>query len=237
MKLVYGAEAAVLEDTLVIADLHLGMERGLFRKGIRFGGLADFLIEKTLILLRETGCRRLAILGDVKENVVGVEQEVFRYFDAIRPHAEITVCRGNHDGNLERVPGIKTAGPGGLVLHGAGLFHGHAWPSPALMRCRTMLMGHNHPQLTFFEGGKKEPRPVWLFCPPDRKGISAKYGRHNPGLRLVLMPSFNPLLGNDIGKTGGLGPVFRNGLFSWGEAAVYSLNGARLGTVREIARA
>jgi hypothetical protein len=63
-----------------------------------------------------------------------------------------------------------------------------------------------------------------------------KYPKSNPGAQLLVMPSFNPLLGNDIEKIGGLGPVFRNKIFSWDKASVYSLGGIRLGTVREIAR-
>lgn len=234
MKFVSGAEAAVLKDALVIADLHLGMERELLRRGARITGLTDHLIGKTLSLLRKTGCKKLIILGDIKENVVSVGDDAFRYFDSIRPYAEITVCRGNHDGNLERIPHIKIVGPEGFVLQGAGLFHGHAWPSPKLMECRTILMGHNHPQLTFSEGGKKGPHPVWLFCPPHRKMVSEIYGKFNDGLRLVVMPSFNPLLGNDIGKFGGLGPLFSNKLFKMDTAIVFTLYGIRLGMVKEV---
>jgi len=236
MKFVSGAEAAVLNGSLIIADLHLGMERQLLQRGIRIGDFTDYLIDKTLLLLRETRCRKLLILGDIKENVVATEGEVHRYFDSIFPHASVTVCKGNHDGNIERIQGLNVAGPEGMVLHGTGFFHGHAWPAPELMECKTIVMSHNHPQLTFFEGGKKEPRPVWLFCPPFKANIRKKYPKFNPAAQLLVMPSFNPLLGNDIEKIGGLGPVFRNRLFLWEKASVYSLDGMRLGTVREIAR-
>jgi hypothetical protein len=236
MRFVTGFEAALLKDTLIICDLHLGMERQLFQRGVRFGGLTDFLIEKTLALLSKTKARRLVILGDIKENVVAVESEARRYFESVSPHAEIIVCKGNHDGNLERIASIKTVGPEGFVLHNTGLFHGHAWPVPELMQCETILMGHNHPQLTFFESGKKEPRPIWMFCPPNNKKINARYGHFNDGIRLVLMPSFNPLLGNDISAMGGLGPLFRNKLFKWEGAIVYTLGGTRLGTVDEVVR-
>lgn len=236
MKFVSGAEAAVLKDSLIIADLHLGMERQLFQRGIRIGDFTDYLIDKTLHLLRKTRCKKLLILGDIKENVVATEGEVHRYFDSIFPHAQVTVCKGNHDGNIERIQGIHVAGPGGIVLHGTGLFHGHAWPAPELMGCKTIAMGHNHPQLTFFEGGKKEPRPVWLFCPPLKSKMMRKCPSSNPAAQLLVMPSFNPLLGNDIEKIGGLGPVLRNRIFLWEKAMVYSLDGMRLGTVREIAR-
>jgi metallophosphoesterase superfamily enzyme len=97
-------------------------------------------------------------------------------------------------------------------------------------------MGHNHPQLTFFDSGKKEPHPVWLFCPQLKANARKKYPESDARAQLLVMPSFNPLLGNDIEKIGGLGPVFRNKIFSWGRASVYSLGGIRLGTVREIAR-
>lgn len=236
MKFVSGFEAAVLNDFLIIADLHLGMERQLFQRGIRIGDFTDHLIDKTLFLLRKTRCKKLVILGDIKENVVATEGEVHRYFDSILPQASVTVCKGNHDGNIERIQGLHVAGPEGMSIHGIGLFHGHAWPSPELMKCKAIVMSHNHPQLTFFEGGKKEPRPVWLFCPQLKSNARKKYPGSNPDARLLVMPSFNPLLGNDIEKIGGLGPVFRNRIFLWEKAMVYSLDGMRLGTVREIAR-
>ncbi len=236
MRFISGFEAALLKDTLIICDLHLGMERQLFHRGIRIGSLNDFLIEKTLALLSKTKARRLVILGDIKENVVAVESEVRRYFESVSPHAEITVCKGNHDGNLERISSIETIGPEGFVLHSTGLFHGHAWPAPGLMQCETVLMGHNHPQFTFFESGKKEPHPVWMFCPPGNKKIRKRYPQSNGGIRLVVMPSFNPLLGNDISSMGGLGPLFRNKLFKWEGAIVYTLHGIRLGTVDEVVR-
>ncbi|MDD2655737.1 MAG: metallophosphoesterase [Candidatus ainarchaeum sp.] len=236
MKFVSGAEAAVVEDSLIIADLHLGMERELFRRGIRIGDFTDYLIDRTLLLLRETKCRDLIVLGDIKENVVSLEGEVRRYFNSVLQHASVTVCKGNHDGNIERISGIKTVGPEGFVLHGVGMFHGHAWPAPELMRCKTILMGHNHPQLTFFEGGKKGPRPVWVFCPPLKSAIRKKYPSLRKYPQLVLMPSFNQLLGNDIERFGGLGPIFRNKLFKMSRAIVYTLHGTRLGTVEEVTK-
>ena len=236
MRFVSGAEAAVLKDSLIIADLHIGTERQLLQRGIRIGDFTDYLIDKTLLLLRETRCKKLVVLGDIKENVVALDAEVHRYFDCLLPHARVTVCRGNHDGNIERIQGLNVSGPEGMALHGTGLFHGHAWPAPELLQCKTIVMSHNHPQLTFFEEGKKEPHPVWLFCPPLKSNIRKKYPESNPAAQLLVMPSFNPLLGNDIEKIGGLGPVFRNRLFSWEKASVYSLDGLRLGTVREIAR-
>jgi len=236
MKFVSGAEAAIVKDSLVISDLHLGMEQELFRRGIRIGDFTDYLIDKTLLLLRETRCKNLIILGDIKENVVSLEGEVRRYFDSVLPHASVTVCKGNHDGNIERISGISVAPPEGIMLHGIGMLHGHAWPAPELMECRTILMGHNHPQLTFFDGGKKEPHPVWVFCGQEKPSIRKKYPSYNNDLKLVLMPSFNPLLGNDIERFGGLGPVFRNKLFKWNTAIVYTLHGTRLGKVEEITK-
>lgn len=237
MSFVSGSEAAVSRSALIISDLHIGMDASLFSRGIRMGGLADFLARKTISLLKKTRRRRLVILGDVKENVVSTGFEVRSYFSSVSPHAEVIVCKGNHDGNMERVPGISVAGPGGIVLDGIGMLHGHAWPGPGLMGCETILMGHNHPQLTFFESGKREPRPVWLFCPASQEKISGRYPRHHPSPRLAIMPPFNPLLGNEIGKFGGLGPLLRNGLFSWERASVFTLGGTRLGEAGEIARA
>jgi len=236
MKFVYGTEAIVHRNSAIIADLHMGMEEALARKGVRLGDFTDFLVDKTAELLRETKAKRLVVLGDVKENVAGLGPEVRRYFGEVCGLAEVIVCRGNHDGGIERVPNIEVVGPGGFVLGGMGLFHGNAWPAEELLSCRWIMMGHNHPQLTIVEEGRKEARPVWLVCPPMKKNVKEKYPKFNRGVQAVVAPAFNPLLGKELSEKGGLGPVFRNKLFKWNGAIVYTLGGTRLGKVSGIAK-
>ena len=51
----------------------------------------------------------------------------------------------------------------GVVVDDVGLFHGHKWPSPALLGCKTLMMGHLHPVVVFRDpAGFKITRQIWM---------------------------------------------------------------------------
>ncbi|MFP3949738.1 MAG: metallophosphoesterase [Candidatus Micrarchaeia archaeon] len=230
MKFLFGKEAAVHKDALLISDLHLGMEGALFERGIRNSEISERLAEKTLEVLGKTGKKELIIVGDVKERVVGIPQEAREYLRKVEEHAEITVVKGNHDGGIERIPGIKVIGHGGFAYKGLGIFHGHAWPSEEVMECDTIVMGHNHPQVKL----QGEWHPVWVEMKANQEKILERYPGYDGEKRLVLMPSFNPLLGTNIAGSSGLGPVLKNNLFKINTAIVYTLSGTKLGKLGEL---
>jgi putative SbcD/Mre11-related phosphoesterase len=225
VKFLAGKEAAVHGGAVLISDLHLGMESSLFERGVRGMEISGKLAEKTLGVLEETGKKTLIIVGDVKENLVGVPKEAREYLREVGEHAEVIVVKGNHDGGIERVAGVETVGAEGFVYRKLGVFHGHAWPAEEVMECRSVLMGHNHPHVKV--AGQWEP--AWIEMRPEKSAMGGKYPGYNRGMRLVLMPSFNPLLGTDIVRTRGLGPVLKNKLFKFNTAIVYTLGGTKLG--------
>ena len=230
VRFLVGKEAAVHGDAVLISDLHLGMESSLFERGVRASDVSEKLVKKTLDMLKEAEKKKLIIVGDVKEKVVGVPWEVKEYFEEVRGHAEVIVVKGNHDGGIERIPGIEVIGAEGFVYRKLGIFHGHAWPGEDVMKCRNVLMGHNHPQVKL--AGEWEP--AWVEMKPEKKNIEKKYPEYNRRMRLILMPSFNPLLGTNIVKTEGIGPVLRNKLFKLNTAIVYTLGGTKIGKLGEL---
>lgn len=230
VRFLAGKEAAVHADAVLISDLHLGMESSLFERGVRASDVSEKLAKKTIDVLAETGKKKLIIVGDVKEKVVGIPWEVKEYFEEVKGHAEIIVVKGNHDGGIERVPGIEVVRAEGFVYKKLGLFHGHAWPAEEIMECSRVLMGHNHPQAKL----AGEWKPVWVEAKPEKKNIEKKYPDYSKRIRLVLMPSFNPLLGTNIVKSEGLGPVLRNKLFKLNTAIVYTLGGTKIGKLGEL---
>ncbi len=230
MKFLFGKEAAVHKDALLISDLHLGMEGALFERGVRSSEISKRLAEKTLGVLRETGKRKLIILGDIKERVVGIPQEAREYLREVGEYAEIIIIKGNHDGGIERIPDIEIVGHGGIAYKGLGIFHGHAWPSEEVMGCSTIVMGQNHPQIKL----QGEWHPVWVEIKANQEKILERYPECKGGQRLVLMPSFNPLLGTNIAGSSGLGPVLKNNLFKINTAIVYTLSGTKLGKLGEL---
>ncbi|MEM2440555.1 MAG: metallophosphoesterase, partial [Candidatus Bathyarchaeia archaeon] len=134
--------------TLVAADLHIGWEIALSEKGIHVPTQATKLLEKLKTLIKTYKPDKLLILGDVKHTVATAElgewQDIPEFFNQLKGHiSEIQIIHGNHDGNLDPLlpEGIKILPSSGTVIGDAGFFHGHRWPSPALLKCKTLVMG------------------------------------------------------------------------------------------------
>jgi putative SbcD/Mre11-related phosphoesterase len=209
--------------TLVIADPHLGWEIALQEKGIHVPSQTPKLLKRLVALLREYKPDALLVLGDVKYTVVASEpgewHDIPDFFaEAKRYVGDISIVRGNHDANLEPMlpESIKIHPASGVVLGDVGLFHGHKWPSPALLACKTLVMGHLHPVVVFRDpAGFKLTRQVWMRAGCDAEalvrvllqkhrvkveGSVAETLRRHYGVRLrteqiFVMPNFNDFLG------------------------------------------
>jgi putative SbcD/Mre11-related phosphoesterase len=211
------------KKTLVIADPHLGWEMALQEKGIYVPSQMPRLLEKLVVLLAEFKPDVLLILGDVKYTVTASEpgewHDILEFFSEVKRHvAEIGIVRGNHDANLEPMlpEGVTMHPATGVVEDDVGLFHGHKWPSPALLRCKTLFMGHLHPVVVFRDpAGVKLTRQIWMKAACDTEalakvllqkqgvkveGTAAETVKKNYGFKprttqLFIMPSFNDFLG------------------------------------------
>jgi len=110
------------------------------------------ILTKLKTILKEHKPDALAILGDVKYTVTSSElaewQDIPVFFKKLQPLVKkISVVRGNHDANLEPLlpENVEMLPATGVVIGDVGIFHGHKWPSPALLGCKTLVMGHMHP--------------------------------------------------------------------------------------------
>jgi len=209
--------------TLVIADLHIGWEMALAEKGIHIPTQTPRLLKNLLTLISKHKPDALLILGDVKHTVAKAElsewQDIPEFFNQLKKHIkEITVIRGNHDGNLEPLlpENIKLQPATGITINGIGLFHGHRWPPPTLLKCETLVMGHVHPVLVFKDpAGFRITRQAWIKAKCDALGLAEvllqkhgikiekgpeetlwKHYKVKPKTKnLFIMPSFNDSLG------------------------------------------
>jgi putative SbcD/Mre11-related phosphoesterase len=209
--------------TLVIADPHLGWEVALRDKGIYVPSQTPKLLQKLTALLSKHKPDVLLILGDVKYTVVTTEpgewHDIPDFFDQLKECVgDITVVRGNHDANLEPLlpENIKLIPATGAIIDGIGLFHGHKWPSPMLLKCKTLIMGHLHPVVVFRDpAGFKITRQVWVKAKCNTNQLSKtllqkhkikiegspeatvkKHYNFKPRTsQIFIMPSFNDFLG------------------------------------------
>jgi putative SbcD/Mre11-related phosphoesterase len=219
--------AALIQDskkkTLVIADPHLGWEMALQEKGIHVPSQTPKLLRKIVDLLLEQKPDALLILGDVKYTVTpaqpGEWHEVPDFFSEIKKYVpEIGVVRGNHDANLDPMlpENIIMHPASGIAVDDVGLFHGHKWPSPALLGCKTLLMGHLHPVVVFRDpAGFKLNRQIWMKATVNSEALARTlllkhgvkiegtlqetlqkhYGVQLQAKQVFIMPSFNDFLG------------------------------------------
>jgi putative SbcD/Mre11-related phosphoesterase len=208
---------------LVIADPHLGWEMALQARGIHIPSQTPKLLKKLTTLLSRYKPDMLLILGDVKYTVVMTElgewHDIPDFFTELKRHiSNIAIVRGNHDANLEPLlpENIKLLPATGTIIDDVGLFHGHKWPSPALLKCKTLIMGHLHPVVVFRDPtGFKITRQVWVKAQCNTNQLSKtllqkhkikiestpeatvkKHYNFKPQTaQIFIMPSFNDFLG------------------------------------------
>jgi len=253
--------------TIVVADLHIGWEVALSRKGIHVPAQTSKLLKRLVDLASAYKADRLLILGDVKHTVATPEtvewRDVPEFFTALaRQVKEIMVVRGNHDGNLEPLlpEAVKVLPSTGVVLGGVGFFHGHRWPSPTLLTCKTLVMGHVHPVVVFRDpAGFRVTRQVWVRAAcdgpllrqvllkkqkaelKDAENVHGRSGAEAKSSRLLILPSFNDFLGGrplneDRSRSAKLvaGPVLRSEAVDMRNAETYLLDGTYLGTLEQL---
>ena len=209
--------------TLVIADPHLGWEMALQEKGIHIPSQTPKLLKKLTALLSKYKPDAILIIGDVKYTVVkadlGEWHDIPYFFTELKNHiSDIGIVRGNHDANLEPLlpENVKLLPATGTIIGDVGLFHGHKWPSPTLLQCKTLIMGHLHPVVVFRDpAGFRITRQVWIKAKCNINGLSKillqkhgmkiegtpeatvkKHYNFNPKTsQIFIMPSFNDFLG------------------------------------------
>ena len=233
---VYGIPALTVDYSLVIGDLHIGLESHLRKKGFHLVSRTRDMLNAVLDAAGDE-TNRLIVIGDVKDSVPGSSkqeyseipdffEELFERFDMI------DVVRGNHDTEIEEfLPGKVRIRPAtGLKVGDVGFVHGHVWPSEDVMDCETLVMAHNHPTVMFKDGvGSLTTEPCWLRG-SFKESSSGKY----PALpkRFAVVPAFNRMLGGSPVNTaddGLLGPVLNSGLLDLDGAHLYLLDGLDLG--------
>lgn len=231
--------------SLVVGDLHVGLERDLHRSGVHLPSQTAGMRERLGELVERVGAERVVVLGDLKDSIGNPsrqeERELPAFFQGL--DVEVHVVPGNHDAGLDSVlPGAVFHGSAGTVLGESevGLAHGHTWPGEEVMACGTVVLCHNHPMVMLRdELGHRHKEPCWL-----RAGFRAEARERYPDLPedagLVVVPAFNPLLGgtaiNSVEATRLIGPLFQNGLVDVDAARVWTLDGVDLGTVEALRR-
>jgi len=217
-------KAIIIDDTAIIADLHLGFENVLQDHGIAFPRIQiKDIIENVKTIIDKYGIKRLIIAGDFKHEFsrnLPYEWEDVELFLKTFSGIGIEVVRGNHDNYLATI----------LAKHGIELkesvevnswtvVHGHKD-----VDSNRIIMGHEHPAIKVRSGGAVYSYPCYL--------------RFSGSREIIVLPAFSPLMsGSDILSTESfLSPIMD---MDTEEIEVYAVEDdvLYLGRVRDIRRA
>lgn len=196
-------------DAIVAADLHLGYEGVMARKGALLPKLnLNKIMEMVGRALEITKAKRLIVDGDIKNEFSTVDQEEFNeLYDFIQfaksKTFELILIKGNHDNFVERYKE-----PFKLVVHRQEakmerylFFHGEELPNN-ISGVKMLIMGHEHPAIGVYNAvGTKEKLGCFLY---------GSYKR----VSLLVLPAANYYAaGTDINlqpKSHLLSPVFKH---------------------------
>ncbi len=213
--------AAMMGKTLIVADLHIGIEREYWRAGVRVSGLSRRVRERVEEVLDRTRPKRIVIAGDFKHNIPDFTQreaeEVRRIAEVVESQGELLIVKGNHDGDIERIlPWVPVYPGSGVEVNGVYIIHGHARPSDEIFDAAAIVMGHIHPAVAFKHRFGRQVEKVFLMA--KWKGIPA-----------LVLPALSPAItGVDVTRRENMiGPVAKD----LAEINAFLLDGTYVGRI------
>lgn len=237
------------ERIIAVGDLHLGISAELSEKGIEIPEQTPKIFERLSSLIEDRNPDRLFLLGDIKHNIPITSWQEWEtlppFFSDLSEKVRVEVVPGNHDGDIE---GLLSKGvilhkaSGATVLNGKmGFFHGHAWPSPALLKTDAIVMGHNHPQIEIRDDiGARSTEPAWIRTSLNRENLPEKLRNEieDKGPEIIVAPAFSELVGGgSINRNVPeklLGPMFESKAIDLERADIYLLDGTFLGKLENL---
>ncbi|HIH98811.1 MAG TPA: metallophosphoesterase [Thermoplasmata archaeon] len=235
---------------LILADLHVGIEKEFSLSGISLPSQTEKLLGKIKTILKRSQTSDLIILGDL-QHVIPIKKEeerakilreqyweVHDFLRELRKWAKLHLLLGNHDGGIDETligEFIRIYPSSGIRIGDVGLFHGHAWPSTDVMESSTLVVGHSHPAILLRDSYNYQLQErCWIRGEIKSSPDIKRY----PGLKkypstFIIMPAFNPLCGGiAVNRQGVLGPI--KNFIDLKNAEVFLLDGINLGKLSNL---
>jgi putative SbcD/Mre11-related phosphoesterase len=255
IKIVANEPALIIEQkeknkkksTLVIADLHIGIETELGTENLARNAIKK-MIDNIIELIKETKADSLILVGDIRHKlpsekeywqVMSEEEEIEHRISIEVPdmlfrikkecNVDIKIIPGNHDGGLKSY--FETSDE--IKIENIGIIHSHKWPSQELMKdIDTLIVAHSHPAVIFQdEFGYKTKTKVWIRGELNSKELKTQYDNINKQISIIMMPAFNPLIiGSAINteKKKFLGPILKEEMLKIDKIEVFLLDGTQI---------
>ena len=233
--------------TVVISDVHIGIEYEFSSMGANIPSQTESMLKRCIGICDEKKAEKLIILGDVKHAITpsGAIKDERSYMDALSRErkdlkffleslsevVDIFLVKGNHDGGLRTGKNFYVHPSHGIIIEEIGFVHGHAWPSEELMKGKILVMGHVHPVVRIKDSfGYVTSKPCWVRATMKKEPFLKKYSSANENMKVIIMPSFNPLCGGMAVNTEGIMGPMKN-IVDIENANAYLLNGTNLGRI------
>ena len=227
MKFIQNKPAVIINDNLVVADLHNGIEFELFKKGAIVPSQTHAKLEKLLNIIKETKPKKIIILGDLKHNVPGTsrqeQEEVPLFLEAIlKLVPKVIITKGNHDGNIELLVPKSVQVVDEFIEEGVGYFHGHKIPSAELLKQSLVVCAHTHPAI-LLKDIRGNIQQAWI-----------ETHIKNSDTQVLVVPAFDDSArGFAVNNTEPLGPFLKK-MVDLENAEAYLLDASYLGTLKEL---
>jgi len=224
---------------LVIADLHIGIEKELREHGLNPQPQTEKILKSLVSICEKYKPEEIILLGDIKHNIPSStfqeRKDVKNFLEKIQKLSTIHIIPGNHDGNIHKLApeNIIYHPSDGFILENIGFVHGHRWPNQEIMKCEQIITAHTHPTVMLTDRLEyKSFEPCWLKGNFIKSKLKEKYPNASNS-EILIVPAFNPLCGGiAVNREGVTGPLGK--LIDIENSIVYLLDGTSLGTVKNI---
>ncbi len=185
--------ALLIENTLIISDLHIGYEEALNKQGVMIPRLQfPEMYERLEKILEKTKPEKIVINGDLKHEFGTISdqewRETLKIVDLLKKYGKVVLIRGNHDKVLEPLAEKRELEiTDYYVIDDVFICHGDVIPENLdFQKAKTIIIGHEHPAIKLKDKARQEVFKCFLVGKWKDK-------------ELIVMPSFNQVTkGTDI---------------------------------------